>query len=65
MAVYDTPLPNSEVRFDVGVGTDQNIGIELYKLLGRRGRSRHHERTFTDTGLNVLTVMGSSSPNTA
>ena len=26
VAVYDTPLPNSEVRFDVGVGTDQSIG---------------------------------------
>jgi NTE family protein len=37
VAVYDTPLRNSELRFDVGVGSDQQVGIELYKRLGHRG----------------------------
>ena len=27
LAVYDTPLPNSEVRFDVGVGTNQMAAV--------------------------------------
>ena len=52
VAVYDTPLPNSEVRFDVGVGTDQSIGIELYKLIGRRGLFVAPRAYFTHTGLN-------------
>ena len=52
VAVYDTPLPNSEVRFDVGVGTDQNIGIELYKLLGHRGLFVAPRAYFVHTGLN-------------
>ena len=37
VAIYDTPVRNSEVRFDVGIGSDQQVGIELYKRLGRRG----------------------------
>ena len=52
VAVYDTPLPNSEVRFDVGVGTDQSIGIELYKLIGRRGLFVAPRAYFAHTGLN-------------
>ena len=52
VAVYDTPLPNSEVRFDVGIGTDQSIGIELYKLLGHRGLFVAPRAYFAHTGLN-------------
>ena len=52
VAVYDTPLPNSEVRFDVGVGTDQSIGIELHKLLGHRGLFVAPRAYFAHTGLN-------------
>jgi NTE family protein len=37
LAVYDMPMKNSEVRFDVGVGTDQLAAIELYKGIGRTG----------------------------
>jgi NTE family protein len=37
VAVYDTPLPNSELRLDAGIGTDQLAAVELYKLVGRRG----------------------------
>ena len=37
LAIYDTPVPNSEVRFDVGIGSNQNVAIELYKRLGHRG----------------------------
>ena len=37
LAVYDTPVRNSEVRFDVGVGSNQTAAIELYKRLGHRG----------------------------
>jgi NTE family protein len=37
VAVYDTPIRNSELRFDVGVGSDQEVGLELYKRLGHRG----------------------------
>jgi len=52
VAVYDTPLPNSEVRFDVGVGTDQSVGIELYKLVGRRGLFVAPRAYFAHTGVN-------------
>ena len=37
LAIYDTPVRNSEVRFDVGIGSDQRVGLELYKPLGHRG----------------------------
>jgi NTE family protein len=37
LAMYDTPLPNSELRFDVGIGTEQTAAVELYKRLGHRG----------------------------
>jgi NTE family protein len=37
VSIYDTPVRNSEVRFDVGVGSDQQVGIELYKRIGHRG----------------------------
>jgi hypothetical protein len=37
VAVYDAPLPNSEIRLDGSIGTDQAAAIELYKLVGRRG----------------------------
>src|SRR5262245_47043874 len=30
VAMYDTLVPNSEIRFDVGVGTDQTVALELY-----------------------------------
>jgi NTE family protein len=35
MAMYDTLVPNSEIRFDIGVGTDQTLALELYKRAGR------------------------------
>lgn len=37
LAIYDSPISHSEVRVDAGVGSDQSIGVELYKLLGHRG----------------------------
>ena len=37
LAMYDTPLPNSELRFDVGIGTEQTAAVELYKMVGHRG----------------------------
>jgi NTE family protein len=37
VAAYDTPLPNSELRFDVGIGSNQAVGVELYKQIGHAG----------------------------
>ena len=37
LAMSDTPLPNSELRFDVGIGTEQLAAVELYKRVGHRG----------------------------
>jgi NTE family protein len=37
LAIYDSPVTNSEIRFDVGVGSNQLIGIEWYKRIGHRG----------------------------
>jgi NTE family protein len=37
LAVYDMPLRNSELRFDVGIGSDQRVALELYKRIGHRG----------------------------
>jgi NTE family protein len=52
VAVYDTPLPNSELRFDAGIGTDQLAGIELYKLVGRRGLFVAPRAYFNRYGVN-------------
>jgi NTE family protein len=52
LAVYDTPLANSEVRFDVGIGSDQSVGLELYKRLGRSGFFVAPRGYFTRTSLN-------------
>ena len=47
LAMYDTPLPNSELRFDVGIGTEQTAAVELYKrwdtaaCSSRRARISH------------------------
>ena len=37
LALYDTLLPNSEMRVDLGLGSEQNVGFELYKRIGHRG----------------------------
>ena len=52
VAMYDTLLPNSEMRFDVGVGTDQTVGLELYKRLGRSGLFVAPRAYFTRRSLN-------------
>jgi NTE family protein len=52
LAMYDTPLPNSELRFDVGVGTEQTVAVELYKRLGHRGFFFAPRAYFTRRSLN-------------
>ena len=52
VAIYDTPLPNSELRLDGGIGTDQTAGIELYKLIGRHGLFVAPRAYFNRHGLN-------------
>src|SRR5262245_22102817 len=52
LAMYDTPLPNSEVRFDVGIGTEQTVSLELYKRLGHRGMFLAPRAYFTRRSLN-------------
>jgi NTE family protein len=52
LAVYDTPIPNSEVRFDVGIGTDQTVGLELYKRFGHGGFFVAPRAYFTRRSLN-------------
>jgi NTE family protein len=37
LAAYDTPLPNSELRLDGAVGTNQLASVEFYKRVGHRG----------------------------
>ena len=37
LAVYDTPVRNSELRVDGAIGTNQLAAIELYKRVGRSG----------------------------
>ena len=52
VAVYDTPLPNSELRLDAGIGTNQLATIELYKLVGRRGLFVAPRAYFNRYGVN-------------
>ena len=52
VAMYDTLLPNSEIRFDLGVGTDQTVGLELYKRVGRSGFFVAPRAYFTRRSLN-------------
>lgn len=52
VAMYDTLLPNSEIRFDVGVGTDQTAALEFYKGLGRSGFFVAPRVYFTRRSLN-------------
>jgi NTE family protein len=52
LAMYDTPLPNSEMRFDVGIGTNQTLAVELYKRLGTRGFFFAPRGYFTRRSLN-------------
>jgi NTE family protein len=52
LAMYDTPIPNSEVRFDVGIGTDQTVALEWYKQLGHRGFFFAPRGYFTRRSLN-------------
>jgi len=37
LTLFDAPLPNSEIRIDTGVGTDQTAAGELYTRFGRSG----------------------------
>jgi NTE family protein len=52
LAMYDTPLPNSELRFDVGFGSDQTVALELYKRVGHRGVFVAPRAYFTRSSLN-------------
>ena len=52
LAIYDTPVRNSEVRFDVGIGSDQRVGLELYKRLGHRGVFVSPRAYFSHESLN-------------
>ena len=52
LAVYDTPIPNSELRFDVGIGTDQSVAIEVYKQISHRGLFVAPRAYFTHRSLN-------------
>jgi NTE family protein len=52
VAVYDTPLPNSELRLDAALGTDQLAAVELYKLVGRRGLFVAPRAYFNRYGVN-------------
>ena len=52
VAIYDTPVRNSEVRFDVGVGSNQNVAIELYKRIGHRGLFVAPRAYFSHDSLN-------------
>ena len=52
VAIYDAPLPNSELRLDGGIGTDQTAAIELYKLVGRHGLFVAPRAYFNRHGLN-------------
>ena len=52
LAIYDTPVRNSEVRFDVGIGSDQRVGLELYKRLGHRGLFVAPRAYFSHDSLN-------------
>jgi NTE family protein len=52
LAMYDTPLPNSELRFDVGFGTNQTVALELYKRVGHRGVFVAPRAYFTRSSLN-------------
>jgi NTE family protein len=52
LAIYDMPIPNSELRFDVGVGSQQLVALELYKLLGHRGLFVAPRVYFTHGSLN-------------
>jgi len=37
LALYDTPIRQTELRTDLAVGSNQYIGFELYRKLGRTG----------------------------
>ncbi len=52
LAVYDTLVPNSEWRVDIGVGTEQTAAIELYKRLGRTGLFLAPHASFTRRSVN-------------
>ena len=52
LAIYDTPVPNSEVRFDVGVGTNQTVALELFKRIRQIGFFVAPRGYFTRSGLN-------------
>jgi NTE family protein len=52
LVMYDIPLPNSEVRLDAGVGTDQTVGLELYQGVGYAGFFVAPRGYFTRRSLN-------------
>ena len=52
LTFYDTFASNSEIRLDAGIGSDQSIGVEFYKLLGRRGFFVAPRAYFTRNSLN-------------
>jgi NTE family protein len=52
LAVYDTPVTNSELRLDGAIGTSQAATVEWYKGLGHRGIFVSPRGYFTRTSLN-------------
>jgi NTE family protein len=52
LAMYDWPVANSEVRLDGGIGTTQHVGLEFYKLIGRRGLFAAPRAYFTRGSVN-------------
>jgi NTE family protein len=52
LVVFDTPLPDSELRLDGGVGTEQGVGVELYKRVGHRGFFVAPRGGYSRTSLN-------------
>ncbi|MBF8301109.1 MAG: rssA 2 [Acidobacteria bacterium] len=52
LTLLDSPLPNSEIRIDAGVGTDQTAAGELYKRFGRSGFFAAPRASFTRRSLH-------------
>jgi NTE family protein len=58
LAVYDAPLPNSEVRVDGAIGTNQSISLELFKRLRHTKLFVAPRLYFARTGLNGYSTDG-------
>jgi len=58
LAVYDTPLPNSEVRVDGAIGTNQSVSAEVFKRLRHTKLFVAPRGYFSRTGLNGYSADG-------